>query len=130
MLEQAVYAGRNHAFSLAVTVIVLLATSTPARAADVARVPLGDTINALVVGSDGGAWLSIARERDAAIGRIAPGGGLVANTPVTVPLSGASALGRDGQAWFVTAEDDVLVRADGAGALSQVKLGTGAAGEF
>jgi hypothetical protein len=55
MLEQAVYAGRNHAFSLAVALIALPATASAASAEDIARVGLGDAIGAVVVGGDGGA---------------------------------------------------------------------------
>ena len=44
MLEQAVYAGRNHAFILAATLIAFAAfaaLAAPARPSDVARVGLG-----------------------------------------------------------------------------------------
>ena len=77
MLEQAVYAGRNHALSLAVAVLGLGTIAAPARAQDVARVPLGDAIAAFVVGSGGGAWVSTVRPDGVAIGRVAPGAAIV-----------------------------------------------------
>src|SRR6478736_4397264 len=57
VLKQAVYAGRNHTFSLAVALALVL--STPAHAADVVRVDLGESIDELVAGPDGGAWVGI-----------------------------------------------------------------------
>src|SRR3954452_23944115 len=124
MLEQAVYAGRNHALSLAVAVIATLGVAGPAQATDVARVPLGEAIRTLVVGPDGGAWVAIQRPGGSVIGRIAPGGGLATVTAVAQPLSGDAALGPDGLAWFGT-QGDALLRADGAGAVSPVALGSG-----
>src|SRR4051794_7694045 len=57
MLEQAVYAGRNHTSSLAVALTLL--ASAPAQAADVVRLPLGEQIRELVVAPTGGAWIGI-----------------------------------------------------------------------
>ena len=86
--------------------------------------PVGDAISSLVVGADGGAWVSIARPGDSAIGRIDPAAGLIATTPITLPLSGDAALGADGRAWFGTAGQQ-LVGADTAGALTALDLGGG-----
>jgi hypothetical protein len=58
MLEQAVYAGRNHAVSLAAAVasVAGLGLFAPAaRAGGVTRVALGSSIEVLVMGADGGA---------------------------------------------------------------------------
>jgi virginiamycin B lyase len=125
MLEQAVYAGRNHALSLAAAVLALSMMAAPARAEDVARVALGESIDTFVVGADGGAWVAIQRADDVAIARIAPGAGLGGATPVTPPAGGRATLGPDGAAWFATANPGALVRADAAGAVRPLDLGIG-----
>ncbi|WP_157592229.1 Vgb family protein [Solirubrobacter soli] len=109
--------------------IALLMTTTPAHAEDVARFGLGDAIRGLVVGNDGGAWVSVVRPKDIAIARVAPGAAVV-TSPVTTPLSAAAALGPDGAAWFGTDGDNVLVRADAAGALTSLDLGDGIGSAF
>src|SRR3954453_2683354 len=118
MLEQAVYAGRNHTLSLAVVAIAVFAA--PAHAADVTRVPLGSTIHELVTAADGGAWVSILPTGNglgpapgpAAIGRATPDGAFT-----TARLAGdlrSAALGPDGQAWFRRGQN-AFVRSDTAG---------------
>src|SRR4051812_41563428 len=99
MLEQAVYAGRNHAFSLAA--VLALTFSAPAHAADVAHVRLGSTIKALVAAPDGGAWVRVERAHDGALGR-AFADGRFATARVDDLLLGAGAVGPDGQAWFTS----------------------------
>jgi streptogramin lyase len=116
MLKQAVYAGRNHTFSLAVALAVAVGTAGPAQAADVARVPLGSALSTLVSGSDGGAWVRIERRNDSAIGRAATDGSFKI-TGVDVPLSDNAALGPDGQAWFSVGSS--VLRSDAAGAVTR-----------
>ena len=64
MLEQAVYARRNHTAILAA--LILLMCSTSASAADVLRVGLRDDLHGLLVGTDGGAFAQVDRLDDAA----------------------------------------------------------------
>src|SRR3954452_18758672 len=97
MLEQAVYAGRNHAFSLAAALTVL--ASVPAQAADVTHVRLGSAIDALIAGPDGGAWVRITRPHRVVLGRAFPDGRFVTASSEAFADSG-NALGPDGQAWF------------------------------
>ena len=109
---------RARALGLAVA---LLAVSAPtARAGDVAQVRLGSTLVDLVVGTDGGAWVQIMRERGSdAIGRAFPDGRFVTAGVEDYPES--AALGPDGQAWFKTDARE-FVRSDAAGALSALRL--------
>src|SRR4051794_10203974 len=128
MLEQAVYAGRNHALSLAVVMLVLLSMAAPARAEDVARLPLGSEFGDLIAAPDGGAWVHVDRrtlsytqgygEPDDAIGRASADDRFV-QTPVGRSLSGG-VLGFDGQAWFAVGE--TLFRSDTAGTVSRRAL--------
>ncbi len=74
MLEQAVYAGRNHTTILAVALIALALLPASASAGDVAHVSLGSEIESLVAGPDGGAWVGIERPNGHAIGRASPAG--------------------------------------------------------
>jgi virginiamycin B lyase len=119
MLEQAVYAGRNHTFSLACAVAATALLAAPARAADVARVPLGSSLSTLVASADGGAWVRIERRSGFAIGRAAPDGAFKV-AAVDVPLSDDAALGPDGQAWFSVGR--TVVRSDAAGAVSRLEF--------
>src|SRR3954470_9469365 len=117
MFEQAVYAGRNHAFSLAVAVALL--ASAPAQAADVAHVSLGSTITTLVASPDGGAWVRIARGINrVSVGRAFPDGRF-GTTSVSPLVLGPGALGPDGQAWF-SAGIRTLDRVDAQGKENQV----------
>ena len=118
MLEQAVYAGRNHTAILAVAFATLAMLPSAARADDVARVGLGSEIQSLVAGPDGGAWISVKRRAGYAIGRAGPAGGF-RTTAVEDGLNGAAALGPDGQAWF-GAFLGALVRADGTGNVTRL----------
>src|SRR4051812_25546505 len=115
MFEQAVYAGRNHTFSLAVALALLL--SAPARAADVARVNLGSKIDALVAGPEGGAWVRVKRRDDTALARASADGRFV--SAAVDGLVDGGALGPDGQAWFRSGLRG-LVRMDAAGRLTDV----------
>ena len=54
MLEQAVYAGRNHTSSLAVALLALC--STPAQAQEVAQLPYESYFEELIADADGSAW--------------------------------------------------------------------------
>src|SRR3954451_5271381 len=118
MLEQAVYAGRNHIFSLAVA--LTLFASAPARAADVTHVRLGSRIDALVAGPDGGAWVRVARPHDVALGRAFPDGRFVSARSDALKDLG-SALGPDGQAWF-SAGVRTFARMDTAGRVTPLTL--------
>src|SRR3954467_5382970 len=115
MFEQAVYAGRNHTFSLAAALTLLL--SAPAHAADVVHVNLGSTIETLVAGPDGGAWVRIERRDDAALGRASADGRFVSVAVDSLTQGGA--LGPDGQAWFTSGLRS-LVRMDAAGRVTEV----------
>jgi virginiamycin B lyase len=119
MLEQAVYAGRNHTFSLAVALAVAAGIAAPAQAADVAQVPLGSSLSTLLPSADGGAWVRIERRSGAAIGRALPGGGFKVSA-AEVPLSDNATVGPDGQAWFSALR--TVVRSDVAGALTRLEL--------
>src|SRR5689334_13873802 len=118
MFEQAVYAGRNHAFSLAVALTLL--ASAPAQAADVTHVALGSSIDALVAGPDGGAWVRIVRPHRVALGRAFADGRFVTARSDALPGLG-SALGPDGAAWFPSGIT-TYARMDGAGSVSAVAV--------
>src|SRR4051794_6355500 len=118
MLEQAVYAGRNHALSLAVGLTLL--AGAPAQAADVTHVRLGSGIDALIAGPDGGAWVRITRSRGVALGRAFPDGRFVTMRSAALAGSG-SALGPDGQAWF-GAGQRTFARMDAAGRVTTLAL--------
>ena len=118
MLEQAVYAGRNHKAILAVALATSAMFAPAARADDVAQVRLGSEIQSLVAGPDGGAWIAIKRRNDYAIGRAGPSGGL-RTTAVEEGLNGTAALGPDGQAWFGEFLRG-LVRVDANGTVTQL----------
>ena len=106
---------RVRTIAAACTALALFAA--PAHASDVARVKLGSTIEHLITGTDGGAWVEIDRPTGDAIGRALPGGGFRTAGLEDGPI--ASALGPDGQAWFRTDERE-YVRSDGAGNLTTV----------
>ena len=72
MLEQAVYAGRNHTVSLAVALATSLMLAPP-RAATTSRASrLGSEIQSLIAGPDGGAWVRISADPRVALGRAPP----------------------------------------------------------
>jgi streptogramin lyase len=106
MLEQAVYAGRNHIVSLAVAVTLLVMSSAPARATgsvEAAHVALGTTLGTVLAGPDGGAWVRVERHDGGAIGRVTADG-TFRTAAVEDPLNDQqAALGPDGQAWFAPA---------------------------
>src|SRR3954451_4006724 len=116
MLEQAVYAGRNHAFSLAAALTLL--ASAPAQAADVTHVRLGSAIDALIAGPDGGAWVRVARAHDVALGRAFPDGRFLSVRSEALPNLG-SALGPDREAWFPSGVHS-FARMDAAGRVTTV----------
>jgi len=120
MLEQAVYAGRNHTTSLAVALAVAAVFAAPARATDVGRLSLGSSIDALVAAPDGGVWSRIKRRDGYAIERSDPEGSFV-TTAVEDPLTGPVAVGPDGQAWFNTLF--TVVRSDPGSHISRLDLG-------
>src|SRR4051812_17580729 len=101
MLKQAVYAGRNHTFSLAAALALAVAVAAPAEADDVGRLSLGSSIDALVAAPDGGVWSRIKRRDGYAIERSDSEGTFI-TTAVEDPLVGPVAVGPDGQAWFST----------------------------
>jgi streptogramin lyase len=110
MLEQAVYAGRNHALSLAV--VLTLAFALPAQASEIVHVPLGSELGSLVAGPDGGAWIGINRGiAKSAIGRVSPDGSYRTTAAGDYLFSGA--LGPDGRAWFIGGPGLLLADADG-----------------
>jgi streptogramin lyase len=118
VLEQAVYAGRNHTAILAVAFATLVGLAPAARADDVAQVGLGSEIESLVAGPDGGAWVAIERRAGHAIGRASAAGGF-RTTAVEDNLNGTATLGPDGQAWFAAFLGRVL-RADAAGNVTRL----------
>src|SRR4051794_4094304 len=118
MLEQAVYAGRNHAFSLAAALALL--ASAPAHAADVTHVRLGSSIDALVAGADGGAWVRVVRAHGVALGRAFPDGRFLSVRADALAHLG-SALCPDGQAWFPSGVHS-FARMDAAGRVTTVAV--------
>jgi streptogramin lyase len=100
----------------------LLLFAAPATASDVVRVKLGSSLEHLIVGADGGAWVEIHRPAGQAIGRALPAGGF--RTGGTEFAAAGSALGPDGQAWFRLGSRD-YVRSDAAGNVTRVQLPEG-----
>src|SRR5687768_7011262 len=121
MLEQAVYAGRNHTVSLAVALIAIALLAPPAAATDVTRVRLGSSLEDLIAGPDGGAWVRIQRGTRAALGRASPDGRFVTAAVDDSVDDAGGALGPDGQAWFTSGLRQ-LVRMDAAGQVSIVGI--------
>jgi len=121
MFEQAVYAGRNHTVSLAVALIATALLAPAARADDVAQVRLGSSLQDLIAGPDGGAWVRIQRGTRASLGRAFPDGRFI-TAPVDDSVADAGgALGPDGQAWFTSGLRQ-LVRMDPAGQVSIIGI--------
>lgn len=86
------------------------APAVPARAQDVARLPLGSNVRDLVGAADGSAWVVYnPAEGPGRLGRISTDGQF--RSAKTGTLDGGEA-GLDGHAWFTTAAHR-LVRADG-----------------
>jgi streptogramin lyase len=119
MLKQAVYAGRNHTFSLAAALALAAGIAAPAQATDVAQVPLGSSLSTLLTSSDGGAWVRIERRSGSAIGRAGADGSFKV-AAVDVPLGDNAAVGPDGQAWFSVG--GTIVRSDAADGLTRLEL--------
>ncbi len=117
MLEQAVYAGRNHTFSLAVACVVAALFASPARADDVVRVGLGSTIEEMIAGPNGGVWVTIDRGNRVVVGTATPGSRFVTAGLDDTILG--SAVGPDGQAWFHM-YGRRFARVDSAGRLTNV----------
>src|SRR5262245_22506784 len=97
--------------ALAVMVgVAALAAAAPAQAGVVAEMKVATTLVQLVVGPDGGAWVSIDRgDAGDAIGRAEPDGRF--RTAATDQSSLDGALGPDGSAWFQVIDGGFL-RAD------------------
>jgi streptogramin lyase len=71
----------------------------PALAGEAVHVRLGSSLSELIVGPDGGAWVSVDRgRRDGAIGRAQPDGRF--RTTATSESVFEGALGPDGNAWY------------------------------
>ena len=121
MFEQAVYAGRNHTVSLAVALIVAAVLAPPAAATDVTRMRLGSSLEDLIAGPDGGAWVRIQRGTRAALGRVSPDGRFVTAAVDDSVDDAGGALGPDGQAWFTSGLRQ-LVRMNAAGQVSIVGI--------
>lgn len=100
--------------ALALTMAALV-FAPAAHAADVARAPLGWSINELVAGADGGAWVAMSQGDSAVVGH-ADAGGVFRTVKADGPLLGGT-LGPDGQAWF-HAGLDRIVRIDSAARLT------------
>ena len=115
MLEQAVYARRNHTAILAGVFSLLLCGSAPA--ADTLRLGLESTLRQVVPGPDGGAWAGVYAYERSRIIRVMPQGAL---RPTTVEYFGDGGLGPDGQAWFVDGRG--VTRIDAAGAKTAIPL--------
>jgi streptogramin lyase len=118
MLEQAVYAGRDHTSILAAVLLGLALLAAPARANDVARVPLGSTLGEVVAAPDGGAWVQVIRPSGNAIGR-AEADNSFRTTAVDDAFTESATLGPDGQVWFAVAGRELL-RADAAGNVTRI----------
>jgi virginiamycin B lyase len=106
-----------------VGVPLALVCAAPAHAGIVAEAELGSSLDDLVVGADGGAWVFITRPDVNAVGRMGLDGHF--RTAATrEPTQGAfgpigGVLGPDGNAWFQTGPARFL-RADGADTLASV----------
>ena len=102
MLEQAVYAGRNHTFSLAVALALLrMGGSARSRGRRRAGSRSARRSSTLVAGPDGGAWVGIERRRGFAIAAPGPGGQLrhdALSTSRSARTSRSAPTGRPGSA--------------------------------
>jgi streptogramin lyase len=116
MLEQAVYAGRNHTAILAAALALLFAA--PAQAADVARVPLGQEIGELLAAPNGGAWVSIVRPGATDVGLATPDNAFRTFPIADLAIYERAALAPDGNAWFRAAQG--FVRVDSSGTTAPV----------
>jgi streptogramin lyase len=99
--------------------LALVSMGSPAQAQDVARVELGSTIDQLIAGPDGGAWVT-ARPGDGTMIGHASADGRYTTQPVHESL-GTGAIGPDGSAWFPTGQRR-LVRAAPDGTVSRVAI--------
>ena len=132
MLEQAVYAGRNHAVSLAVAVLALFAapaSAQPPAPVEVGRLGLGSAFGELIGGPDGGVWMRIDRSLvgqkpsglwDDAIGHATTDDRFRRVTVEGPVFGGRAALGPDGQAWFPSG--GTLYRSDAEGTVTSGPL--------
>ena len=118
MFEQAVYAGRNHTVDSSRRRL-RWPSARPRSASDVARVPLGSAIEALVAGPDGGAWIGIQHRSRGAIGRAGADGELPLHAR-RAPAPRDGTIGPDGQAWFSIAGER-LARVDAAGHVALIR---------
>jgi streptogramin lyase len=112
----------SRASAIAAALVALAVSCAPAHASDVVRVKLGSSLQDLVVGTDGGAWVQIYGPKGVVVGRALPGGGF--RTSGTGFGSTASAVGPDGQAWFRTGPGE-YARSDAAGATTRVEIPRG-----
>jgi streptogramin lyase len=111
VLEQAVYAGRNHTAILAAALLWSAILASPVSAQQVAETRLGTTIESLVVGTDGGAWAGLRDPERDLVGRMSVDGSI--RLEFALDRLSAATLGPDGQAWFINGPDR-LARVDSA----------------
>ncbi len=83
--------------------------------------PLGSSLEDLIAGPDGGAWVRIQRGTRAALGRAFPDGRFVTAAVDDSVDDAGGALGPDGQAWFTSGLRQ-LVRMDPAGQVSIIGI--------
>ena len=101
-----------------IAIALSLFIAAPARAADVARVPLGQTIHGIVAGPDGGAWVAIhGPGLRGAIGHAGADGSFRSVPTESWPQHGA--LAPDGRAWFLASD---IVRVDAALNIDQLEF--------
>ena len=118
MLEQAVYARRNHTAILAGVFTLLLSGS--AQATDTLRLGLKSQLRQVITGPDGGAWAGVYSYERSRVIRVTPQGAL-RSTPVDYfGADDGGALGPDGQAWF--ADGSGVTRIDAAGTKTAIPL--------
>jgi streptogramin lyase len=110
MKTLATLAGAAAAFALA----------APAQAGIVGEAQLGSFMHSLVVGPDGGAWVTIERPGRGAVGRAGLDGSF--RTTLSDEDGSPGVFGPDGKAWFRTGPATFL-RADAGNALDTVRVG-------
>lgn len=97
------------------TCLAALALAAPAQAGVVAEMKVGSSLDDLIVGPDGGAWVFLDRRGASAVGRAEPDGRF--RTTATSEYSVDGTLGPDGTAWYEIGPAQFL-RADAADTLS------------
>ncbi|MDA0184445.1 hypothetical protein OJ997_29340 [Solirubrobacter phytolaccae] len=102
------------------TIIFALALAAPAHAADSLRVGIKSSVNAVVPGPDGGAWVAVSAYPTSRVVRIAPDGRLRSTPLDYLSLGNGGVFGPDGQAWFLGGTG--ITRVDAAGSASNIPM--------